>query len=188
MKFNSTLISVALAGSTFAFSAIAQVETIRGVGSTTQHCVYNVKGTADNQRFNISDDGQSVLDNKTGLTWARCDLGQAWSDEQGRCLGEQEEVNWLDAHKSAQSYTAGGHNDWRVPNIKELYSLVEERCAGPAMNTQVFPSTFYADIYFSSTINNLKATGDSAYAFFSRLGQIQSVSKDDLLKVKYVRD
>ncbi|NMP14807.1 DUF1566 domain-containing protein [Thalassotalea sp. Y01] len=188
MKLNPTILAVALAGSTFAMSAIAQVETVRGVGSNTQHCVYNVKGTADNARFSISEDGASVLDNKTGLTWARCDLGQAWSEEQGRCLGEQEEVSWLQAHKSAESYSASGQSDWRVPNIKELYSLVEERCAGPAMNTQVFPSTFYADIYFSSTINNLKATGDSAYAFFSRLGQIQSVDKDSLLKVKYVRD
>ncbi len=51
----------------------------------------------------------SVLDLITGLTWEK---------EMG------EKITFVDALAKADTMTLGGYNDWRVPSIKELYSLI----------------------------------------------------------------
>lgn len=51
----------------------------------------------------------TVTDNNTGLMWV-----QAMSDK----------VSYTDAISGAAKQTVGGHSDWRVPTIKELYSLI----------------------------------------------------------------
>ena len=33
-------------------------------------------------------------------------------------------MTWADAMKNASRCRAGGHDDWRLPGIKELYSLI----------------------------------------------------------------
>lgn len=51
----------------------------------------------------------TVTDNNTGLMWV-----QAMSDQ----------VSYDDAISGAAKQNVGGHTDWRVPTIKELYSLM----------------------------------------------------------------
>ena len=50
-----------------------------------------------------------VLDSKTGLMWAVQDNGT--------------EIDWWDAKKYCEDFTAGGYDDWRLPDIKELATL-----------------------------------------------------------------
>jgi hypothetical protein len=45
-----------------------------------------------------------------------------------------------------------GASDWRVPNIKELSSLVEQQCADPAINLRRFPNTGNAGVWSSSAV------------------------------------
>jgi len=54
----------------------------------------------------------TVSDLNTGLMWQQ--------DPNG--FGK---VSWDDAMADAASVTTGGHDDWRVPTIKELYSLID---------------------------------------------------------------
>jgi hypothetical protein len=80
--------------------------------------------------FTIGEDGLTVHDNVTGLTWQRspdtdgdgtltaadkltCDEAQAWP-----------------AELNAASFA--GYSDWRLPTIKELYSLIDFRGTDPS--------------------------------------------------------
>lgn len=51
----------------------------------------------------------TVTDNVTGLMWQQ-DMG--------------EKMTWEEAQQAAEECTLGGYDDWRVPTIKELYSLI----------------------------------------------------------------
>lgn len=55
----------------------------------------------------------TVSDLNTGLMWSKGLSGHKVAPDE--------------AEKIAQNMTLGGHNDWRVPTIKELYSLIDFR-------------------------------------------------------------
>ena len=52
----------------------------------------------------------TVSDDVTGLMWEK---------------GFRRDVEWRDAQGIAVAADTGGHTDWRVPTIKELYSLID---------------------------------------------------------------
>ena len=75
-------------------------------------------------RFTILSDTNVVLDNLTGLMWARnADLAGTW-------------MNWTSALAFCESLDYGGHSDWRLPSVRELYSLIDHRrWSPPVCNT-----------------------------------------------------
>ncbi len=90
--------------------------------------------------FVLNADG-TVLDKRTGLIWDRCLWGQSgWdcSSGAGSLHGWQESFSQVEL---ANSTGYKGHNDWRLPNIKELNSIVDRRCSKPAVNLEIFPNT-----------------------------------------------
>jgi hypothetical protein len=58
--------------------------------------------------------GGTVTDNATGLEWSQADSGQG--------MNWQEALAWVQ-QKNAEGYL--GHSDWRLPNAKELQSIVD---------------------------------------------------------------
>ncbi|HNT28001.1 MAG TPA: DUF1566 domain-containing protein, partial [bacterium] len=72
--------------------------------------------------YTVSNDGLTVLDNVTGLTWQRSPdtNGDGIIDASDK-LTHEEALAWP-ATVNAASY--GGFNDWRLPTIKEQYSLI----------------------------------------------------------------
>ena len=94
-------------------------------------------------RFLIN--GAEVTDTVTGLVWSRCSVGQTWTGTV--CSGNPTLVYHDQALQLAQNAVG-----WRLPNIKELASLVDRRCDFPAIDSVAFPNTvggYYT--YWSST-------------------------------------
>lgn len=87
--------------------------------------------------------GAEVTDTRSGLTWARCSEGQTWSG--GACTGAATSHNHEGALQLAQAATG-----WRLPNVKELASLVDRGCETPAVDKIAFPG-IRPTVYWSSS-------------------------------------
>jgi len=92
----------------------------------------------------------TVSHKKTGLVWKRCLEGQTWAPASGLlvdsvCNGAPTRFTWQQALQHVQTLNASGgfagHADWRVPNVKQLQSIVEAQCIRPALNVIIFPFT-----------------------------------------------
>lgn len=106
-----------------------------------QQCNPAVPRSTPDEQFQMNIDG-TVLHRSTNLTWMRCALGQEWTGSD--CIdstdGTLKVYAWQSALQAAQEHTFAGHSDWRLPNFKELESLVEQGCWIPAINLTAFPS------------------------------------------------
>lgn len=100
-------------------------------------CDANIQATTPDERFIIDAANGLVTDKVTGLVWQRCSLGQTGSN----CSGASSTYTWETALQAAEDSNFAGYNDWRLPNAKELASIVERKCTIPAINTTVFPAT-----------------------------------------------
>jgi hypothetical protein len=98
-------------------------------------------------RFIPSDDGTEVTDRMTGLVWRRCSAGMVWNEHAQSCDGTANEFLWKDALDYAAANRKGG---WRLPNAKELFSIVDHLTQSPAIDHLAFPDTPRAT-FWSST-------------------------------------
>ena len=89
--------------------------------------------------YTVSPDGLTVGDNVTGLLWQRED------DNQPRY--------WTDAMDFCENLTLGASSDWRLPNVKELQTVLDYGHYDPAVDPAYFPGTHSA-FFWSSTTNS----------------------------------
>jgi hypothetical protein len=98
-------------------------------------------GTAEPARFGRTEPvaGQAVVaDAVTGLLWQGCAAGQ----EGAGCAGEADFLDWTSGLAYCEGLSWGGHEDWRLPNVKELRSIVDNRrAAPPTIDVAAFPNT-----------------------------------------------
>ena len=114
-----------------------------------QDCDARKAATAPMSRFKVSSPG-TITDSKNKLVWLRCPLGMEWSENS--CAGKILGYTWREAvivADEANSKKVMGRNDWRLPTIDELNTIVERRCFKPAIDLAVFPyspeSGFWTD-------------------------------------------
>jgi hypothetical protein len=105
--------------------------------------------------YTKSGDGLTVHDNVTGLTW-----------QQGF---EASPLYWTDAHCICAALNTpeyGGYTDWRLPTIKELYSIWRGSPGWPYVDLNYFahPTVDSHSIFWSSTKYSglLESTDDPA--------------------------
>ena len=88
-----------------------------------------------------SSDGLTVKDNVTGLTWQQSHYTS--------------QVYWGEAQAVASAMNAsnyGGYNDWRLPTIKELYSLWNGNTGWPYIDTNYFSISYASEEELSHAI------------------------------------
>ena len=130
--------------------------------------------TWPNPRFTDNSDG-TVTDNLTGLMWMK--NADAGNDCDGADTGYE---TWADALASAAACNSGGgyagYTDWRLPNVRELQSLVHYGVHDPAVPntagtgkwTSGDPFTgVQSDLYWSSTTHAAYTT----YAWYVSLSE-----------------
>ena len=117
-----------------------------------QKCKVSTIATSnDQQQFVVNRVKGTVIDARTGLEWALCSTGQTW--QSGNCLGTPLHFDrYSEAFASVEGNPLGA--DFRLPNIKELGSIVERSCNLPAIDLTIFPGTLNA-VYYSSTPDNM---------------------------------
>lgn len=87
--------------------------------------------------FTINADG-TATDPRYGLIWMRCAPGQTLSAN--TCSGTASVYTWDQARALTGAYTFAGATDWRLPNVRELQTLVDRARLDPAIDTNAFPA------------------------------------------------
>jgi hypothetical protein len=134
MKGNATVFGV-----NFADGRIKGYPRDRGPRGVNRLYVRYVRGNPAYGRNAFSDNGNgTVSDHATGLVWSKSDSGQG--------MDWQAALAWVQ-RKNAEGYL--GHSDWRLPNAKELQSIVDYGSFNPAVDTAF--NTTQSGFYWSAT-------------------------------------
>lgn len=140
-------------------------------------------GTAQAQvRFSYSTDGSEVTDSKTELIWQRCSVGQSWSWSGSTCTGTAATFT----HEAALGYAQTQTGGWRLPNVKELSSLIDRTVFQPTIDRVVFPAT-PAGMYWSASPYAVDKTA-SAWSVIFGNGHVSNEIRSSAGLVRLVRN
>ena len=101
-----------------------------------------------------NDTTKIVTDTTTGLQW------------QDDIAAEQTKQNWIGAIDYCEEILVlGGYNDWRLPNINELLSILDYTRYKPTIDLQVFQHTAFEDTHFSNYWSSTTDAGNTYFAW-----------------------
>ena len=143
-------------------------------------CIDSVPITSQESTFIVFDNG-TIIDQQTNLMWKQCGQGLTGSN----CDGVSAQFTWSEALEEAELSQFAGYDNWRVPNIKELRSIVDYSCNDPSINESIFPNT--KNWYYWSSTPYAKNSEDAWRISFSSGNDIL-FSRDRPYLVRLVRD
>ncbi len=115
-----------------------------------------------------------TVDHSTGLMWQYINDGQRRT--------------WPEAFAYASALRLGGLDDWRVPNVTELVSLIRYDRGQPAFDTDAFGYMIQEPFYHTFTTSTTPAANRSeCFVVSVKLGAIYFSPKDPGYKPEYVR-
>jgi hypothetical protein len=127
-----------------------------------------VRGPAYGENDFVDNGDGTVTDRATGLTWMQADSGRP--------------MGWRDALQYAEGLIHAGHDDWRLPNAKELQSIVDysrspDRTGSPAIDP-VFRTTSITNEagqrdypFFWTSTTHLDGPSPGAFAVYIAFGR-----------------
>jgi len=125
-----------------------------------------------------------------GLMWAKCSVGQTYrmgsTIGEGSCTGTGSYMDWASALQAARSSRMDGFNDWRLPNRKELESIVDRDIDGVLIHPAYFHQTLKDNDagYWTSTLH-----GDGkAWVVYFLVGTVFPASFIENYAVRLVRN
>lgn len=120
--------------------------------------VLYVRGNEAYGKNAFADNGNgTITDNATGLTWLQQDSGGFKSGTKGNGS-----LNWQEALAWCESLDYAGTSDWRLPNAKELQSLVDYTRSPDTTNSAAIDPLFQVT-YLSNGVNN---EGQGNYPYY----------------------
>ncbi|CAA6819512.1 MAG: Unknown protein [uncultured Sulfurovum sp.] len=120
--------------------------------------------------FSRDNGTQIVTDSSTNLQWQDDVVGST--------------MNWESAISHCEALTLNGHDDWRLPNFNELYSIADRSTYNPAMDPAF--SAVSTSYYWSSTTDASHTSVAWVVDFY--LGYDDNVYKTGSCYVRCVRD
>jgi hypothetical protein len=130
----------------------------------------------------LNDNGDgTVTDAGTGLVWMRCAVGQDWSG--GACIGFPRSETFDSAYLLTGRFFFAGRSDWRVPNIRELQTIVDRSRANPAFDPTSFQNLI--DRFWSSS--TLAGSPESAWYVDFSTGASAYRERSQPIQVRLVR-
>lgn len=103
----------------------------------------------------IDNGNGTITDKLTGLMWAK-DLNLAATDY-GRY------ASWTEAKSACEAKNIGGHTDWRLPNVKEVDSLID--WSAYPLTSYLTTAGFSNSIWQNFWLNTV-AQNNTGYAFY----------------------
>ncbi|MCI5146646.1 MAG: DUF1566 domain-containing protein, partial [Candidatus Electrothrix sp. AR3] len=140
-----------------------------------------VRGTNEYGQNNFVDNGDGTIsDLATGLMWQQADDGLA--------------LDWEDALAYAEDLQLAGHDDWRLPNAKELQSIVDysrspQTSSSPAIDplfetSEIMDPEGYAQYpYFWTGTNHQDGINHYDGAVYIAFGEAQGMMNGILMDV-----
>jgi len=148
----------------------------RGDGDKKFHVLY-VRGNKNYGKNDFKDNNNgTVTDKATGLMWMKLDSGKlkAGKNKDGK-------MNWQQALDWAESLEYAGYSDWRLPNVKELQSIVDYTRSPATTNSAAIDPIFqttsfiaeggqkdYPNYWTGTTHASLSRASTAAYVAFGR--------------------
>jgi len=117
-----------------------------------------------------------VIDRATGLMWA------ANGNLAGCRNGGKD--NFGAQISYANSLTFAEFSDWRMPNLKELLSIIDYSQSSPAIDASFFPNTSYYSYWTSTSSIDIST---SAFSIEGDVGDIILLSKSTDCRLRCVR-
>jgi len=137
-------------------------------------------------RFQDNSDG-TITDLNTGLMWGKS--GYAENDVDPpvayQSEGRWRRYFWNQALLYCERLQLGSYDDWRLPDYKELTSILDLSRMEPCVDEEYFPGT-RTDFYWTST-SFAYQTSQAWYVYFN-LGYVNHINKNNYFYVRPVRD
>ncbi|MBI5121901.1 MAG: DUF1566 domain-containing protein [Rhodospirillales bacterium] len=130
-----------------------------------------VRGNSAYGKNDFKDKGDgTVIDRATGLTWTKADSGRG--------------LDWGQALAYCEALAFAGHDDWRLPNAKELHSIVDYGRSPSATQSAALDPIFDISAiqdddgkrewpFFWSSTTHLDGPGPGAFAVYLAFGTAQ---------------